>query len=152
MSTLNLSPKDPTILAILAIATFWVLTQRRATAATVPGRVQGGQVGRQFFVSPATASLRQAGQSTNAAQNSLISTALTGLLNGLAPSRPQPIGNGQMVYPVTSGATEGINPLLSANTSSADIFSNDAYGGYWDSTASNPALNDSILYTPDYYG
>lgn len=35
MSTINLSPKNPLVLAVLGIGAFWMLTQRRASAATL---------------------------------------------------------------------------------------------------------------------
>ena len=86
MTTLNLSPKNPAVMAVLALGAFWLLTQRRANSATLKGNTVN-PASKAFFVSPAAASLRQSGQGTAQAQGNLISTALTSVLNTIAPNR-----------------------------------------------------------------
>ncbi len=98
MTTSNLSPKNPVVLGVLALAAFWLLTQRKASAATLPGNTNNA-ASKAFFVSPATASLKQQGQGTAQAQANLINTAITSLANVFAPNRTAVGTFGTSYYP-----------------------------------------------------
>lgn len=126
MSTLNLSPKNPAVLAVLALGAFWLLTQRRATAGTVQRTGTANNPASQaFFVSPAAASLKQAGQGTAQAQNNLITTAINAVANVLAPDRTAMGGYGNTYYPGHVG--QGRSAEWEGNTGEAaarDFFVN----------------------------
>jgi hypothetical protein len=79
MSTLSIPPNKLMLLALLGIGAYW-LTSRRAGAATLQGNTVNKN-SRAFFQSPATASLRQSGQSTAQAQGNLITAALNALMS-----------------------------------------------------------------------
>lgn len=98
MSTLNLSPKNPVVMGLLALGVFWFMTQRRATAGTVQNGTNNA-ASKAFFVSPAAASLKQAGQGTAQAQGNLITTAINAVANVLAPDRLAMGAYGNAYYP-----------------------------------------------------
>lgn len=98
MSTLNLSPKNPAIMAVLVIGGLWLLTQRKASAGTVQSGTNNA-ASKAFFVSPATASLRQQGQSSAQAQANLITTAVNAVANVFAPNRTAVGTYGTTYYP-----------------------------------------------------
>ena len=105
MSTLNLSPKNPAVLAVLALGAFWLLTQRKASAATLQPGNTNNPASKAFFVSPATASLRQQGQGTAQAQANLISTAVNAVANVFAPNRTSVGTFGTSYYPARLGTS-----------------------------------------------
>lgn len=98
MSNINFSPKNPAVLAVLALGAFWLLTQRKANAGTVQSTANN-PASKAFFVSPATASLKQQGQGTAQAQSNLINTAINSLANVFAPNRTAVGTFGTTYYP-----------------------------------------------------
>lgn len=134
MSTLNLSPKSPAVLAVLALAAFWLLTQRKASAATLQRGTTSNPASQAFFVSPATASLKQAGQGTAQAQGNLINTAINSLANVFAPNRTAVGTFGTEYYPGRLGS--GYSAEMDGNAGEAAA--RDFYMGNQDLFAVNP--------------
>lgn len=133
MTTLNLTPKNPVVLGVLALAAFWLLTQRKASAATLPGNTNNA-ASKAFFVSPATASLKQQGQGTAQAQANLISTAITSLANVFAPNRTSVGTFGTSYFPARLG--QGMS--AEADGSAGEAVARDYFVNNQDLFAVNP--------------
>lgn len=103
MSTQNLSPKNPAVMIVLAVGAIWLLTQRKASAATL-NRPYGSSVAAQtapvaaYYAKPATA----AQYASYAQGRSLVPTS-----TGAAPS---PIAAGlDLVNTLVKTFTPGFN-------------------------------------------
>lgn len=134
MSTLNLSPKNPAVLAVLALGAFWLLTQRKASAATLQPGNTNNAASKAFFVSPATASLKQQGQGTAQAQANLIDTAITSLANVFAPNRTSVGTFGTSYFPARLG--QGMS--AEADGSAGEAAARDYFVNNQDQFAVNP--------------
>lgn len=134
MSTLNLSPKNPVVLGLLALGAFWLLTQRKANAGTLQTGSTNNAASKAFFVSPATASLKQQGQGTAQAQANLISTAITSIANVFSPDRTAVGTYGTTYYPGHLGQARSAESDGNAGEAAA----RDYFLGNQDAFAVNP--------------
>lgn len=122
MSTLNLSPKNPAVLAILGIAAFWLLTQRKANAGTVSG--YGANAGNQTAASKIyTLPISAAAHTAQPATSPLSSIVNLGsqLLNTFSPNRVAVSGYGTEYYPAAIGS--GVSAVADGNIGEAAAYS-----------------------------
>lgn len=99
MMTANMNPKNLLVLAAIGIGAYWLTTRKALAHGSTPSAAN-----RSFFVSPATASLRQNPQlQTSSANGSFLTAALNALLSPTitrAPGAPIPY------FPDTAGEAQ----------------------------------------------
>ncbi len=139
MSTLNLSPKNPAVLAVLVVAGFWILSQRKASAATTYGANQGNQnAASKVYTLPISAAARQA-QPAASPLSSIVNLG-SQLLNTFSPNRVAVSSYGTEYYPAMIGT--GSSAVADGNIGEAQAQSN-----YW---ADPGAFSAPVpLITPD---
>jgi hypothetical protein len=102
MSTLNLSPKNPAVLAILLLGGFYLLTRRTASAKTAYGATVGNQSpASKVFLTPVSGAARIAQPAANP-----LSTLLSlgsQVINTFSPNRVATSTYGTEYYPAALG-------------------------------------------------
>lgn len=144
MSTLQLSPKNPMVMALLGIGAFWFLTQRRATAATQSTVAAQSPTSMSYLRSPATASQYAAYGAGRIGVNSQPSTVSQGL--SLASQVLS------MFKPTTSaGIATGYNPgtLGTGVSAEFDLNSGEAQAAEYYSTHADQFIAAPVVITQD---
>ena len=101
------------LLAALGIGAFFLMT-RKASAATT-GSTANNAASKTFFVSPATASTKQPGQSATQAQDNLLNRAINALLSPALVRTPD-------FNPTYTPDTAGEAPAQAYATANPDAF------------------------------
>jgi len=127
MSALNLSPKNPIVLAVLGIGAFWLMTQRRATAGTTYGANLANQsaASKVYGIPISAAGVRQV-QPAASPVSSILSIG-SQLLNSFNPGRVAVSSYGTQYYPAAIG--NGVSAEADGNIGEAaaqEYFSNHA--------------------------
>lgn len=145
MSTLNLSPKNPAVMVVLAVGAVWLLTQRKASAATIT-RPYGSSAAAQtpavaaYYAKPSTA----AQYASYAQGRSLVPTS-----TGAAPS---PIAAGldlvnTLVKTFTPGFSTGSSGYFAQNLGTG--VSAEADGTIGEAAARSYYLEHADEFIPD---
>lgn len=127
MSTMNLSPKNPVIMAALAIGAFWLLTQRRATAGTAYGANMANQSpSSKLYTVPISAAGQRQIQPAASPISSILNIG-SQLLNNFNPGRVAVSSYGTEYFPAAIGT--GVSAVSDGNigeAAAAEYYSNHA--------------------------